>query len=52
MEEKTIIFENIKSNYIFKKIFSLLYINKKLEIIIHTKKLQNQLDINLELYKK
>ena len=48
MEEKKDKYENIRSIYIFKKIFSLLYINKKLEIISHNKKLQNRLNINLE----
>ena len=45
-------FENIKSNYIFKKIFSLLYINRNLKIVSYTKKLQNILTINLDLFKK
>ena len=45
-------FENIKSNYIFKKIFSLLYINRNLKIVSYTKKLQDKLTINLDLFKK
>ena len=48
----TYIFENLKSNYILKKIFGNLKENKFLKIIKHTKKLQSRLDLNINNYKK
>ena len=42
----------IKSFYILKRIFSLLEINKKLELISYNKKLQNNFGINIDTYKK
>ena len=43
--------ENIKSPYILRKLLSLLWENKKLDLIIYNKQLQNKLFINLENYK-
>ena len=51
METKTNKFRKILSNYILTKIFDLLLVNKKLDIIIHNKELQNKLRINFENYK-
>jgi len=45
-------FENIKSEYILKDIFSFLSEKKKLEIIIYNKHLQKNLNINIENYKR
>ena len=44
-------FENIKSEYNIKDIFSFLSEKKKLKIIIYNKDLQKKLDINIENYK-
>ena len=51
MEQKNTIFNNIKSRYILKKIFSSLDESLELEIIIYNKQLQKQLNINIEDYK-
>ena len=45
-------FENIKSAYIIKDIFSFLSTKQKLKIIIYNKYLQKKLDINNENYKR
>ena len=42
----------VKSKYITNKIFSFLEENLKLNIIVHNKKYQNLLEINIEYYKK
>ena len=52
MEPKYAKISNIKSPFILKKIFSILYITKKLDLIIYNKKIQNQLFIGLDDYKK
>ena len=44
------LFTNIKSNYILKKIFFLLYDDIKLEIIKYNKAIQNKLKIKLDDY--
>ena len=44
-------FENIKSNYILKKIFNNLTIVRSLAIIKINKKIQKKLDITIEHYK-
>ena len=43
--------KSVKSIYIIKYVFSLLDENKKLNLIIYNKRIQNQLGINLEKYK-
>ena len=45
-------FNNIKSVFIKKKIFSFLYKRRELDIIIYNKNIQKQLDINLDIFKK
>jgi len=51
-EEKTNLEKMLKSLYIIKYIFSFLYENKKLDLIIHNKSFQNKLNIDLEYYKE
>ena len=51
METNINIFTYIQSNYILKNIFDFLFNNKKLDIIIYNKEIQNKLGINLENYK-
>ena len=54
MEEKSNIFGNIKeikSPYIFRKIFLFLWVTKKLDIILYNKELQNKFELNIEDYK-
>ncbi len=46
------IFDNIKSNYIFKIIFNFLHKKKLLEINQYNKKLQNRLNLSLNDYKE
>ena len=46
------IIEDIKSKYIMKKIFSLLYVNKKLELIIYNKKYQKIFKLDVNYYKQ
>ena len=41
----------IKSSYLLKYIFTYVYEKKKLELVIYSKKMQNQLDINIIHYK-
>ena len=45
-------FDNLKSNFILKKIISLMKINKSLNIIKYNKKLQKRLNISIDNYKK
>ena len=45
-------FDNLKSNYILKKIISLMKINKLLNIMKYNKKLQKRLNISIDNYKK
>ena len=42
---------NIKSNLIIKKIFSYLWINKKLDLIIYNKQFQKKFELKIEDYK-
>ena len=51
LKNKVINIDNIKSPFIIKDIFSLLNENKKLNIIIYNKKLQNLLEVDIERYK-
>ena len=54
-EEKTDvnkIIYNIKSDYVLKKIFSLINIKQKLNLIIYNKQLQKKLGVDIEDYKK
>ena len=44
--------EDIKSLYIIKEVFSLIYEKQKLNIIIYNKHLQNKFEVNIEDYKK
>ena len=44
--------EEIKSSFVLKEIFSLLNIKRKLDIIIYSKYLQENLGIDIEDYKK
>ena len=50
--EQTNDFDNLKSNFILKKIISLIKINKSLNIIKYNKKLQKRLNISIDNYKK
>ena len=43
--------KKIRSSYILKKIFSFIYVNHKLDIIIYNKELQNKCGLDLEYYK-
>ena len=45
-------FENLKSNFIFKKILEYMKKNKSLEIIKYNKKLQKRLNISINDYKE
>ena len=45
-------FENLKSNFIFKRIFTYLHKRKLLEIIKYNKKMQKKLNININNYKE
>ena len=45
-------FENLKSNFIFKRIFTYLHKRKLLEIIKYNKKMQKKLNINNNNYKE
>ena len=45
-------FENLKSNFIFKKILGYMKKDKSLEIIRYNKKLQNRLNISINDYKE
>ena len=52
MEEgKLCIIKKIKSINILKKIFLFLRLNKKLDIIIHNKSLQNKFGLTIDDYK-
>ena len=51
MEAKSIKLNNIKSRYILKNIFSYLDEGLELEIIIYSKQLQKQLNVNIDNYK-
>ena len=52
MEKRQNIIRNIKSNFILKKIFSLVCEIRKLDVILYNKMLQNSLNINNENYDK
>ena len=45
-------FENIKSDYFIKKVFDLLQMKKKLEIIKYNKSVQKRININVNNYKE
>ena len=45
-------FENLKSDFIFKKIISFMKINKSLSIMKYNKKLQKRLNISINDYKE
>ena len=45
-------FENLKSNFIFKKILEYMKKNKSLEIIKYNKKLQKRLNLSINDYKE
>ena len=45
-------FENLKSDFIFKKIISFIKRNKSLVIMKYNKKLQKRLNININDYKE
>ena len=45
-------FENLKSNFIFKKILEYMKKNKSLEIIRYNNKLQKRLNLNINDYKE
>ena len=45
-------FENLKSNFILKKIIDIIKKNKSLEIIKYNKKIQKRLNININNYKE
>ena len=45
-------FENLKSNFIFKKILEYMKKNKSLEIIKYNKKLQERLNLSINHYKE
>ena len=45
-------FENLKSNFILKKIIDIIKKNKSLEIMKYNKKLQKRLNININNYKE
>ena len=44
--------ENIKSNIICKRTFSLLMVNKKLKLIKYNKRLQKKINLDLNDYKE
>ena len=50
--ESKIYLENIKSNYIFKRIIEYMKKNKSLEIMKYNKKLQKRLNLNINDYKE
>ena len=52
MKKEESLFKNVKSNYILKKIFSFLEKHKELLVINNNKIIQNQLNDNIEDYKK
>ena len=52
MEKSRNIIRHIKSNFILKKIFSLICEIRKLDVILYNKMLQNSLNINNENYDK
>ena len=52
MNEQKKEFENIKSDFIFKKIISFIKRNKSLNIMKYNKKLQKRLNININDYKE
>ena len=45
-------FENLKSNFIFKKILEYMKKNKSFEIIKYNKKLQKRLNLSINDYKE
>ena len=47
-----VVFENLKSNFIFKKILEYMKKNKSLEIIKYNKKLQERLNLSINHYKE
>ena len=51
LKEEIKLLKAVKSIYITRQIFSLLYENRKLILISHNKKYQNKLEINIENYK-
>ena len=46
------VFENLKSDFILKKVFSIMKLNKSLEIMKYNKKLQKRLNININDYRE
>ena len=51
-KEQTKEFDNLKSNFILRKIFNMIKINKSLVIMKNNKKLQKRLNITLNDYKE
>ena len=45
-------FDNLKSNFILRKIFNMIKINKSLVIMKNNKKLQKRLNISIDDYKE
>ena len=52
INEPTKALNNLKSNFILKRIISLMKINKSLNIMRYNKKLQKRLKININNYKE
>ena len=52
MNSKNISIENLKSDYILKKLFGMIQKDKSLEIIRFNKKLKKKLNINIDDYKQ
>jgi len=53
MKEKQtkLVFEKVRSNFIYKRIFEYMKKNKTLEIIKYNKRLQNKLNLSINDYK-
>ena len=49
--EQTKGFDNLKSNFILRKLFNILKENKSLNIMKYNKKLQKRLNISIDNYK-
>ena len=50
-KEVNLLVEKIKSNFVLNNILSILWENKKLNLIIYNKKLQNKISLTIEDYK-
>jgi len=52
ISKSKILLDNLKSNYILKKVYDNINRKKSLEIVIYNKKIQNRLNLSIKDYKE